>query len=60
MNDLVKDATGIDFYSMRSDLAAARKAAQEAGIPGAGNACVRLEKPCILTPKKVFVQLLLF
>jgi hypothetical protein len=37
MNELVQQATGIDFYSMRGDLDAARKAAQEAGIPGAGN-----------------------
>mmetsp|Transcript_14646 Transcript_14646/g.35862 ORF Transcript_14646/g.35862 Transcript_14646/m.35862 type:complete len:688 (+) Transcript_14646:60-2123(+) len=37
MNDLVKDATGIDFYSLRGDLEAARKAAGEAGVPSAAD-----------------------
>jgi len=34
MNDLVLDATGIDFYSMRDDVEGAKAKAKEAGVPG--------------------------
>jgi lysyl-tRNA synthetase class 2 len=38
MNDLVLEATGVDFYALRDDLPAARAAAAKLGIPDAARA----------------------
>jgi len=38
MNDLVKDATGVDFYSLRGDLEKAREEAKKLKIPDADKA----------------------
>jgi lysyl-tRNA synthetase, class II len=38
MNDLVREATGVDFYALRDDLPAARAAAAKLGVPDADRA----------------------